>query len=62
MLNQEWRDAHRDWQKTRVTYPSSLEATVLFSLLGLVVTALYLTNDLLTPAPVNMAALLHVLQ
>lgn len=61
MLGLVWRAANRDWQKARVADDLSLEAVILFSLLGLVVTALYLTHDLLTPALVNAGAVLQVL-
>ncbi|HEX5212050.1 MAG TPA: hypothetical protein VFW22_09990 [Pseudolabrys sp.] len=62
MLELIWRVVYREWQKIRVAYDPSFEAAVLFSLLGLVVTTLYLTRDLFTVAPVNTAALFHVLQ
>lgn len=61
MLGLVWRAAYRDWQKVRVTYDSSFEAAILFSLLGLVVTALYLTNGLYTPTLVNAGTMLQVL-
>lgn len=61
MLQLVWRAAYRDWQKVRVPYDSSLEAVLLFSLLGLVVTALYLTNGLSTPPLVNAGAVLQIL-
>ena len=62
MLNLIWRAAYREWHKTRVAYDPSFEATVLFSLLGLLVTTLYLANDMPTATPVSTAALFHVLQ
>ncbi len=61
MLELVWRAAYRDWQKIRVAYDSSFEVVVLFSLLGLVVTALYLTNGLFTPTLVNAGAVLQSL-
>jgi len=62
MLELVWQAAYREWQKIRAAYDPSLEAVVLFSILGLVVTTLYLTKDQLTPTPISTAALLHVLQ
>jgi hypothetical protein len=62
MLELAWHAAYREWQKIRAAFDPSFEAVVLFSLLGLVVTALHLTNGLPTPTPMNFAAMLHVLQ
>jgi len=62
MLEQIWRAANRELQRIRTAYDPSFEAVVLFSLLGLVLTTLYLANDLFTPTPVSTAAVLHVLQ
>ena len=59
MLQLVWRAACRDWQKVRSLDDSSLEAVLLFSLLGLVVTTLYLTKVLSTPPFVNVAAVLQ---
>lgn len=61
MLELVWRAAYRDWQKVRVAHDASFEAVALFSLLGLVITALFLTNGLFTPTLVNAGAVLQVL-
>jgi hypothetical protein len=57
MLQLVWRAACRDWQKVRSPYDSSFEAVLLFSLLGLIVSALYLTKGLSTPPLVSIASL-----
>ena len=62
MLELIWRGTYREWQKIRVAYDPSFEAAVLFSFLGLILTALYLAKDLFTATPVSTAALFHVLQ
>ena len=62
MLHLVWRATYRDWRKIRVTFDSSFEAIVLFSLLGLVVTALFLTNAVVTPTPMSVAAVVYGLQ
>lgn len=59
MLQMVRRATCRDWQKVGSPSDSSLEAVLLFSLLGLVVSALYLTKGLSTPPLVSIAALLQ---
>ena len=59
MLQLVWRAACREWQKIRSPYESSLEAVLLFSLLGLVVSALYLTKGLSIPPLASLTAMLQ---
>ena len=59
MLQLVWRAACRDWQKVRSPPDSSFEAVLLFSLLGLVVSALYLTKGLSVPPLVSFTAMLQ---